>query len=101
MSPQDGAVIPPFYQLLLLVAGSSLRSRRATENLRRLCDEHLKGRVDVQVIDICEHPELAQKYQVVAVPTLLKLLPSPVRRIIGDLSEKERVMEGLELTAPP
>jgi circadian clock protein KaiB len=101
MSTQQPPGGLPLYRLLLLVAGSSLRSRRATENLQRICDEHLKGRFDLQIIDICEQPELAQKYQVVAIPTLLKLLPSPVRRIIGDLSEKERLMDALELSAPP
>jgi circadian clock protein KaiB len=97
----EGADPAPLYQLLLLVAGSTLRSRRAIENLRRLCDERLAGKVDLQIIDIHQRPELAVKYQVVAAPTLLKLLPLPVRHIIGDLSAEDRVMEGLELDMPP
>jgi circadian clock protein KaiB len=91
----------PLYRLVLLVAGGSARSRRAIGNLQRVCDEHLEGHVEVEIIDIHQQPALAQRYQVVAVPTLLKLLPLPVRRIIGDLSETDRVIEGLELTAVP
>ena len=98
--PTDG------YRLRLFVAGSTPRSRRAIENLRQVCDEHLKDRVDLEVIDIYQQPELAGRYQVIAAPTLVKLQPLPVRRIIGDLSEKERVIRGLELlplspTEPP
>jgi circadian clock protein KaiB len=96
-APESG----PLYRLLLLVAGNSLRSRRAIDNLQRVCDEHLRGQVDLDIIDIYQHPELAKKYQVVAAPTLLKLLPLPVRRIIGDLSEHDRVMEGLQVAGVP
>jgi circadian clock protein KaiB len=77
----EGADPAPLYQLLLLVAGSTLRSRRAIDNLRRLCDAHLAGKVDLQIVDIHQRPDLAVKYQVVAAPTLLKLLPLPVRHI--------------------
>ena len=95
--------IQPPYRLRLFVAGSTHRSRRAIENLRRVCDEHLQGRLDLEVIDIYQQPELAGQYQVIAAPTLVKLLPLPIRRIIGDLSEKDRVLRGLDLAprVPP
>lgn len=80
------------------MAGSTVRSRQAIENLRRICAEQLDGKVDLEVVDIYQQPELAGRYQVIAAPTLVKLLPLPVRRIIGDLSETERVLRGLELT---
>jgi circadian clock protein KaiB len=91
----------PFYQLRLVVAGSNARSRRAIENLRRVCDDYMKGQVDLEIIDIYQQPELAQAYQIVALPTLVKLLPLPVRRIIGDLSQQDRVIRGLELVVVP
>ncbi|MFC0386778.1 circadian clock KaiB family protein [Muricoccus vinaceus] len=86
------------YRLRLFVAGSSVRSRQAIENLRRICADHLDAQVDLEVVDIYQQPELAGRYQVIAAPTLVKLLPLPVRRIIGDLSETERVLRGLDLT---
>lgn len=89
--------LPP-YRLRLFVAGSTVRSRQAIENLRRICREQLDGDVDLEVVDIYQQPELAERYQVIAAPTLVKLLPLPVRRIIGDLSETERVLRGLDLT---
>ena len=88
----------PPYRLRLFVAGSTVRSRQAIENLRRICREQLDGNVDLEVVDIYQQPELAERYQVIAAPTLVKLLPLPVRRIIGDLSETERVLRGLDLT---
>jgi circadian clock protein KaiB len=88
------------YRLLRLVAGKTRRSRCAIQNVRRLCGEHLVGRVDLEIIDIRQRPELAREYQVVAVPMLLKLLPLPLRRIVGDLSDTVRLMEALELAAP-
>jgi circadian clock protein KaiB len=86
---------PGFYQLRLVVAGGSERSRRAIENLRRVRTEHLPGMIDLEVIDLFQQPELAEKYQVIAAPTLIKLLPLPVRRIVGDLSREERVLRVL------
>ena len=97
MNEADEEGGPLLYRLLLLVAGSTLRSRRAIENVRNICEKELMGHVELQIIDIHQRPDLAKTYQVVAVPTLLKLLPLPVRRIIGDLSNKERVAQGLEL----
>jgi circadian clock protein KaiB len=88
---------PVNYRLRLIVAGSTARSRSTIENLRRICNEHLRGRVDLEIIDIYQQPKLAEQYQVIAAPTLVKLLPAPVRRIIGDLSEEARVLRGLEI----
>ena len=96
-----GAGTSRSYRLRLIVAGRTTRSQRAIENLRRICDEHLGGQVDLEVIDIYQQPELAGEYQVIAVPTLIKLLPLPIRRVIGDLSERERVLRGLEITITP
>jgi circadian clock protein KaiB len=85
------------YKLRLIVAGSTERSRRAIENLQSICKLHLDQRVDLEVIDIYQQPELAEKYQVLAAPTLVKVLPPPVRRIIGDLSQEARVLRGLDI----
>lgn len=89
------------YRLRLFVAGNTMRSQRAIENLRKVCDESLKGLVDLEVIDIHQHPELAGEHQVIAAPTLVKLLPLPVRRIIGDLSATDRVLRGLGVQIEP
>jgi circadian clock protein KaiB len=88
---------PPRYRLRLVVAGSTERSRHAIENLRKVCNEHLDKQVDLEVIDVFQQPELAEKYQVIAAPTLIKLLPPPIRRIIGDLSQEDRVLRGLDI----
>ncbi len=93
----DQAARPGLYRLRLVVAGSARRSRQAIENLRSICDSRLGGIVDLEVIDIYQQPAMAQQYQVVAAPTLLKLLPLPVRRIIGDLSQTERVLRSLDV----
>ncbi len=101
MNDADEAGVTPLYRLLLLVAGNSLRSRRAIENVRSVCDRELLGIVDLEIIDIHQRPELAKTYQVIAAPTLLKLLPPPVRRIVGDLSARDRVIASLELMPGP
>ncbi|WP_395677589.1 circadian clock KaiB family protein, partial [Inquilinus sp.] len=85
------------YKLRLFVTGSTPRSIRAIENMRRICEENLKGQYDLEVIDVYENPEATRELQVVATPTLVKILPEPLRRIIGDLSDKERVLAGLNL----
>jgi len=90
---------PGPYRLRLIVAGGAHRSRKAIETLRSLCNSRLAGAVDLEVIDIYQLPEMAREYQVIAAPTLLKLLPLPVRRIIGDLSDAEQLLRTLEL--PP
>ncbi len=85
------------YTLRLYVSGATPRSTQAIENIRKLCDEHLKGRYDLEVIDIYQHPEKARSEQVIAAPTLIKKLPLPLRKYIGDLSDSERVLVGLEI----
>ena len=96
---EDEAAAP--YRLRLFVAGNTTRSRRAIENLRRICADHPARRIDLEVVDIFQQPELAEQHQVIATPTLVKLLPLPVRRIIGDLSETDRVLRGLDLLPLP
>lgn len=85
------------YVLRLYVAGMTPRSARAIANIKGICEEHLEGHYDLQVIDIYQQPVLARGQQIIAVPTLIKALPLPLRRIIGDLSERERVLIGLDL----
>lgn len=89
----------PRYRLRLFVAGTSRRSLRTIVNLRRFCAERLAGRVDFEIVDIYQQPHLAEQDQVVAAPTLVKLWPLPLRRIIGDLSEEARVLRALDLPA--
>lgn len=89
------------YVLRLYVSGLTPRSVAAIENIKEICKTHLKGRYDLQVIDIYQMPELASSAQIVAVPTLIKQLPSPLRQLVGDLSEKERVLVGMGLTTKP
>jgi len=85
------------YLLRLYVTGSTPQSVSAISNIKKICEEHLKGRYDLEVIDIYQKPNLAKGEQIIAVPTLLKKLPLPLRRIIGDLSNLERVLIGLDL----
>lgn len=85
------------YVLRLFVSGMTPRSARAVAAIRSICEEHLAGRYDLEVIDIYQHPELATADQVIAAPTLVKKLPEPLRRLIGDLSDTERVLVGLGL----
>jgi circadian clock protein KaiB len=89
------------YALRLFIAGSSPRSRRAVENLRRICSTHLEGRFDLEIVDIYQQPQLASESQVVAAPTLLRIEPLPLRRIIGDLSNEALVLRGLDVDAAP
>ena len=88
----------PAYVLRLFVTGTTPRSARAISNLRRVCEEHLKGEYDLQVIDIYQKPTAAKEFQIVAAPTLVKMLPLPLRRIIGDLADEDRVLAGLDLS---
>lgn len=85
------------YLLKLYVTGRSPRAERAIANLRRLCQEELDGCYEMQIIDILEHPQLAEDERILATPTLVKQLPPPLRRVIGDLSSGERVLLGLDL----
>jgi circadian clock protein KaiB len=86
------------YKLCLFVTGSTPRSVRAIANMRKICEENLRGRYDLEVIDVYENPDATRELQIIATPTLVKILPEPLRRIIGDLSDKERVLAGLNLT---
>jgi circadian clock protein KaiB len=88
---------PDRWILRLYVAGKTPRCETAEQNLRKVCDEHLAGRYTIEIIDLVDEPTLAQGDQILAVPTLVRKLPSPVRRIIGDLSNTERVLVGLDL----
>jgi circadian clock protein KaiB len=85
------------WHLRLYVAGESPRCEAAVANLRRICEEHLAGRYTIEVVDLLERPRLAKGEQIVAIPTLVRQLPPPVRKIIGDLSNEERVLIGLDL----
>jgi circadian clock protein KaiB len=88
---------PPVWELRLYVAGMTPTSIRAFENLKKLCEEHLHGAYRIQVVDLLERPTLARGDQIVAVPTLVRRLPTPVKKIIGDLSNADRVLVGLDL----
>jgi circadian clock protein KaiB len=85
------------YVLRLYVSGSTLKSALAIENIKRICEQYLKNRYDLKVIDIYQQPNLAREEQIVAVPTLIKRLPSPLRRLVGDLSNLKKVLFGLDL----
>ncbi|WP_205943512.1 circadian clock protein KaiB [Pedobacter polaris] len=85
------------YELRLYVAGKTLKSTTALSNLKKYCEEHLKGQYVIEVIDLLEHPQLAEGDQILAIPTLVKKVPEPVRKIIGDLSNKEKVLVGLDI----
>ena len=85
------------YLLRLYVSGQTMRSVRAIENLKQLCENHLKGRYEIEIIDIYQQPERLQDEQIIGVPTLIKQLPPPVRKVIGDLSDTKRVLVGLAL----
>src|SRR5204863_10159356 len=86
-----------YWDLRLYVAGQTPRSITAFANLKRLCEEHLAGRYRIEVIDLVQHPQLAQGDQILAIPTLVRKLPEPIRKIIGDLSNTERTLVGLDL----
>ena len=85
------------WNLRLYVAGQTPKSIAAFSNLKRVCEDHLPGKYDIEVIDLMKNPQLAQGDQIVAIPTLVRKLPEPVRKIIGDLSNTERVLVGLQL----
>jgi circadian clock protein KaiB len=85
------------WQLRLYVAGQTPKSQTAFENLKQICENHLKGLYRIQVIDLLEKPHLSKGDQILALPTLVRKLPQPIRKIIGDLSDTERVLVGLDL----
>jgi circadian clock protein KaiB len=85
------------WDLRLYVAGQTPRSVAAFANLKRLCEEHLPGRYSIEVIDLIKHPQLAAGDQIIAIPTLVRKLPQPIRKIVGDLRDTERALVGLQL----
>lgn len=85
------------FLLKLYVTGTSSRTAQAIENLRRICDQELHGRYELDIVDVLEHPQAAEDDRILATPTLIKQLPPPLRRVIGDLSDREKVLLGLEL----
>ena len=89
------------YVLQLYVTGMTPRSTQAIANAKKICETHLQGQYDLSVIDVYQQPQLAKDAQIVAVPTLVKKLPLPLRRIIGDLSDRDQVLLGLKLTPKP
>lgn len=93
----SGSGSPMVYELRLYLAGHSPKSVRAVENLRHACEEHLPGRYRIELIDLLENPELGRRDEIIAVPTLVRRLPQPVRQMIGDLSDTEKLLVGLQL----
>ncbi|MCW1921441.1 circadian clock KaiB family protein [Luteolibacter arcticus] len=85
------------YLFRLYVTGPTVQSNRAIVNTRRICEEHLKDRYDLEVVDICQHPELARSEQIIAAPTLVKQQPLPVRRFVGDMSRTDRLLAAIGL----
>lgn len=94
---KEKKVDPDFWQLRLYVAGQTPKSITAFANLKKICEEHLAGQYRIEVVDLLENPKLATGDQILAIPTLVRKLPPPMRKIIGDLSNKERVLVGLDL----
>lgn len=94
---RDAAGAPVVWELRLYVAGQSSKSLTAIANLHKICEEHLAGQYRVEVIDLFEKPQLAEGDQIVAIPTLVRALPEPIRRIIGDLSDTAKTLVGLQL----
>lgn len=90
-------VVSSHYILKLYVAGQSPKSVNAITNIKKICEENLQGRYELEVIDLYQQPQLAQGEQIIAVPTLIRKLPPPLRRIIGDMSNTERVLVGLDI----
>ncbi len=96
MTPENGTASGK-WNLRLYTAGQSPKSLAALDNLKRVCEEHLPGRYSIEVVDLLKNPRLAKDDQIVAIPTLVRKLPEPLRRIVGDLSDTERTLVGLQL----
>lgn len=94
---ERGSSDPSIWELRLYVAGQTPKSLQAFANLKNICEEHLAGRYRIEVVDLLKNPQLAKGDQILALPTLVRKLPEPVRKIIGDLSNTERVLVGLDL----
>ena len=101
---ENGSATPAeaqqMWDLRLYVTGQSPKCLRAIENLQRACEEHLAGRYQIEVVDLLENPRLAAEDQILAVPTVVRRLPPPIRKIVGDLSDTERLLIGLQLRPP-
>ena len=89
------------YMLRLYITGMTPNSKRAVENIKNICEQHLQGRYELEVIDVFQQPTLAEREQIIAIPTLIKHLPHPLRRLIGDMSNTEKVLLGLDLRKEP
>jgi circadian clock protein KaiB len=88
------------WELRLYIAGYTPKSVMALENLKKYCEENLKGQYSIEIIDLVENPQLAEGDQILAIPTLVRKIPLPIRKIIGDLSDKEKVLVGLDIRRP-
>ena len=98
MSRKNAAAYDPDkWELRLYTAGQTPKSLAAIKNLKKVCEEHLAGRYEIEIVDLLKNPRLAKDDQIVAIPTLVRKLPDPVRKIIGDLSDTERALVGLQL----
>lgn len=95
--PKNGAPNPDAWELRLYVAGQTSKSLTALANLKRICEEYIPGKYSIDVIDLVKNPTLAKGDQILAVPTLVRKLPQPIRKILGDLSNTDRVLVGLDL----
>lgn len=96
MTDQDYQTPTKAWNLRLFVAGDSPKSRTALQNLERLCERHLSGRYTLEVVDLVKRPELAKTHQILAIPTLVRELPEPIKRVIGDLSDESKALLNLE-----
>jgi circadian clock protein KaiB len=96
-SPPEGGENKDFWELRLYIAGHTPKADRALDNLNQICEQHLSGKYRIEVIDLLEHPELAKGEEIIAIPTLIRRLPPPLRKIIGDLSQTEKVLLGLDI----
>jgi circadian clock protein KaiB len=97
LSELTGAGDPEVWELRLYVAGKTPKSVAAFQNLQKICEEHLPGKYHIEVVDLLVHPQLAKGDQIVALPTLVRKLPEPIRKVIGDLSNVEKTLVGLQL----
>jgi circadian clock protein KaiB len=99
MREPNNMINEPEYKLRLYVAGQTPKSMTALENLKRYCEKHLKDKYMIEIIDLLVNPQLAEGDQILAIPTLVRRVPSPIRKIIGDLSNEDKVLVGLDLRA--
>jgi len=96
-----GTADPDFWELRLYVAGKTAKSVAAVQNLNRICEVHLQGKYKIEIVDLLQQPQLAKSDQIVAIPTLVRKLPQPIRKVIGDLSNEERALVGLHIRPLP